>query len=86
MAESITILVNGQRLSVPEGTVAAAAVARAGVTAFRRSVQGDARGPLCGMGICFECRITVNGTPHMRSCLVLCTDGMELCTDDRATD
>ena len=39
-----------------------AAVAIAGVTAFRRSVTGEPRGPLCGMGICFECRVTVERT------------------------
>ena len=58
------------------------AVARAGVTTFRRSVTGEPRGPLCGMGICFECRVTVDGRPHVRSCQVLCRPGMEVRTDE----
>ena len=61
---------------------AAAAVARAGVTRFRGSVRGEARGPLCGMGVCFECRVTIDGQPHCRSCLTLCAAGMEVRTDE----
>ena len=40
--------------------------------AFRRSVSGEPRGPLCGMGICFECRVAIDGIPHCRSCQILC--------------
>ncbi|MBK9139976.1 MAG: (2Fe-2S)-binding protein [Verrucomicrobia bacterium] len=82
MPERIELSVNGRALSVPWGTTVAAAVALAGETRFRRSVHGDARGPLCGMGICFECRVTINGEPHARSCLILCADGMEVRTDE----
>jgi len=48
---------------------------------FRRSVSGELRGPLCGMGICMECRVTLNGHPHERSCQTLCAPGMEVVTD-----
>jgi len=77
----VKIVVNGQAVEVPEGVMVSAAVAIAGVAAFRRSVTGEARGPLCGMGICFECRVTVDGRPHVRSCQVLCRPGMEVRTD-----
>ena len=82
MTERVTLSVNGQPVSVPAGTVVAAAVAQAGVTRFRRSVHGEPRGPLCGMGVCFECRVTINGQPHCRSCLTLCEEGMEVRTDE----
>ena len=81
MTEGVTLTVNGQPVSVPAGTIVAAAVARAGVSRFRSSVHGESRGPLCGMGVCFECRVTVNGQPHGRSCLTLCEEGMEVRTD-----
>lgn len=81
MAEPVTIVVNGRRIAVAEGTLLAAALAQAGVTGFRRGVQGEPRGPVCGMGICFECRVTLNGQPHCRSCLTLCEEGMEVQTD-----
>ena len=83
MSDLVHVTVNGQKLSVPKGTVAAAAVARAGVASFRASVTSrEGRGPLCGMGICFECRITINGVSQQRSCQVLCHEAMELKTDD----
>ena len=82
MTEVVTVTVNGRPVSVPSGTIVAAAVARAGVTRFRGSVRGEARGPLCGMGVCFECRVTIDGQPHCRSCLTLCAAGMEVRTDE----
>ena len=82
MAESVTILVNGARVSVPAGAMVSAAVAIAGVTRYRRSVNGEPRAPLCGMGICFECRVTIDGRPHCRSCQVVCQPGMEVSTDE----
>jgi sarcosine oxidase subunit alpha len=81
MSEGVTLLVNGKPVTVPAGTVVAAAMARAGVTGFRRSIREEPRGPLCGMGVCFECRVTINGRPHCRSCLALCEEGMEVRTD-----
>jgi predicted molibdopterin-dependent oxidoreductase YjgC len=78
----VTVRVNGTAVRVPEGTLVAAAVVRAGEARFRRSVRGDARGPLCGMGICFECRARVDGVPHVRTCQTVCADGMEIATDD----
>jgi len=81
MGRSITVLINGRTVSVPEGTTVAAAILAAGVTAFRTSVTGDPRAPLCGMGICFECRASIDGQPHRRTCQVPCRDGMEVVTD-----
>lgn len=82
MAESITLTVNGRTISVEEGTMVSAAVASAGVDAFRRSVGGRPRGPLCGMGVCLECRVTIDGRPHCRSCQIPCRPGMKVETDD----
>ena len=59
----------------------AAAVAMAGKSQFRRSVSGMPGGPVCGMGICCECRVTINNEPHQRSCVTLCEEGMEVRTD-----
>ncbi len=82
MRDPIEIRVNGQLVRVARGTVIAAAVAQAGVTQFRKSVSGEPRGPLCGMGVCMECRVVINGTPHSRSCQTLCEPGMEIQTDE----
>jgi NADPH-dependent 2,4-dienoyl-CoA reductase/sulfur reductase-like enzyme len=80
MAE-VRILVNGQPMNVPEGTTVAAALWNAGMASFRRSVNGEPRAPVCGMGICFECRVAVNGVQHVKSCQMPVADGMRIATD-----
>ena len=82
MPELVTLKVNEVPVSLPAGSMVAAAVLAAGVYAFRRSVSGEARGPLCGMGICFECRVNVNGVAHVRSCQTVCENGMDVRTDE----
>ena len=82
MTEAVTLTINGRPVRVPGGTVVAVALALAGESRFRRSVAGHPRGPLCGMGVCFECCVTIDGVPHSRSCQTLCAEGMEVRTDD----
>jgi predicted molibdopterin-dependent oxidoreductase YjgC len=79
--DSIQVRVNGQVVRVSRGTIVAAAVAQAGQAKFRRSVLGQPRGPLCGMGICMECRVAINGLGQCRSCQTLCEEGMEISTE-----
>ena len=81
MTNAITLSVNGVPLTVAPGTMVSTAVSLAGVTRFRRSVTGEPRAPLCGMGICFECRVSINGREHCRSCQAPCENGMEVATD-----
>lgn len=82
MTDPIRLRVNGKTVSVAAGTVVAAALAQSGQTRFRRSVGGESRGPLCGMGICMECRVTINGHAHCRSCQTMCEEAMEVRTDE----
>ena len=77
MPDQISVKVNGAAISVPSGATAAVAMVIAGQPC-RTSVTGQPRGPLCGMGICFECRVTINGIPHCRSCQTPCEPGMEV--------
>jgi D-hydroxyproline dehydrogenase subunit gamma len=81
MSDLITLVVNGRPLPVQPGATVAAALLGAGVSALRRSVTGQPRGPVCGMGVCFECRVTVDGIPHRLGCQTLCAAGMEVQTD-----
>ena len=75
MPDEITVVVDGSPLQVPAGASVAVAVAIAG-RPCRTSVIGEPRGPLCGMGICFECRVTIDGIPHRRACQVFAEPGM----------
>jgi len=82
MNGTVNVVVNGVSVAAPAGSMVSAAVAMAGVDVFRRSVSGEPRGPLCGMGICFECRVTINGRAHCLSCQIPCEAGMDVRTDD----
>jgi D-hydroxyproline dehydrogenase subunit gamma len=77
----ITLQINNQTISVPEGSTVATAVFASKVEKFRRSVSGESRFPLCGMGICFECRVTINGVNHLRSCQILAEEDMKIETE-----
>lgn len=79
--EMIHLHVNGQLVAVPTGANVAAAVARV-TTHFRRSVHGEPRAPLCGMGVCFECRVRVDGHANVRACMTPARTGMQVQTDD----
>lgn len=81
MSETVRLSVNGIAVTMPAGSMVSAAIMKTGVAMFRRSVTGEPRGPLCGMGICFECRVTIDGETHCRSCQTVCSDGMDVRTD-----
>lgn len=73
------ITINGRSCDVLPGTSVAAAVMNIGVHT-RTSISGQPRNPLCGMGICFECRLTIDGVTHERSCQITVREGMEVST------
>jgi sarcosine oxidase subunit alpha len=81
MGKTLKLSVDGRAVEVPAGAMVSAAVAISGVSRFRRSVTGEPRAPLCGMGICFECRVTIDGRAHAKSCQIPCEEGMEVRTD-----
>jgi len=80
MPEQIAVTVNGATVAVAPGTCVAAAMMIAGASC-RSSVSGELRGPLCGMGVCFECRAEIDGVAHSRSCQIVCVSGMNIKTD-----
>ena len=71
------LLLDGRPLHVAEGTSVAAALALGGDGCARTSVSGQRRAPLCGMGICQECRVSIDGVLRM-ACQTLCRDGMRV--------
>jgi sarcosine oxidase subunit alpha len=79
--DGLRITVDGMPVAVEAGTTVAAALANIGVAAFRRSATGEPRWPVCGMGVCFECRVTIDGVAHRRACMEPCRPGMEVRTD-----
>ena len=80
MTDVCRIVIDGVELDVPAGVSVAAAVMNAGLP-LRRSVSGEPRAALCGMGICHECRVTINDRAHVRSCMTVVVPGMRIQRD-----
>lgn len=76
----VTITIDGRSFAADAGSTVAAAILNSGGKAFRTSVEGSPRAPLCGMGICFECRVEIDGARNVRSCIEKVRNGMEVTT------
>jgi sarcosine oxidase subunit alpha len=79
LSQTLSITINGEAVQVRAGTTVAAAILQAGA-ASRSSVRGEPRQPLCGMGICYECRARIDGQAHQRTCQIFCRAGMQVAT------
>ncbi|NVI03271.1 (2Fe-2S)-binding protein [Paraburkholderia youngii] len=79
-AASIRLTVDGCSIEVKPGTIVAAALAIAGIRGSRLSVKGEPRAALCGMGVCQECRVTIDGRAHVLACQTQCRDGQRVQT------
>ena len=77
---TIVLQIDTHPIHVAPGVTVAAAIALAGSMVTRRSISGGARAPLCGMGVCHECRVTIDGRAHQLSCQTLCAPGMQVRT------
>ncbi|MFV3412012.1 2Fe-2S iron-sulfur cluster-binding protein [Pseudomonas nitroreducens] len=71
------LTLDGRPLRVAAGTTVAAALVLGGDGTTRTSVSGQRRAPLCGMGVCQECRVTIDGQRRL-ACQTLCRDGMQV--------
>ncbi|MEV6132986.1 (2Fe-2S)-binding protein [Streptomyces violaceusniger] len=70
---------DGATVTALPGQSVGAALVAAGIVAWRTTRrEGRPRGLFCGIGVCFDCLITVDGRPGQRACLVPARDGMRL--------
>lgn len=77
------IIVDGRPLSFVAGQTVAAALVAAGRVAWRTTrVERRPRGIFCGIGVCFDCLVTVDGFDGQRACLVLARPGMTVTTGE----
>ena len=80
----VQINVDGETVQAYEGESLAAALLAAGRRVFRHAEPGgDPRGIFCGMGICYECLVTVAGQDHVWACMTLVQEGMRVTTLER---
>lgn len=78
-ARTVTIDVDGQRVSVPAGTSVAAALLGLGDVACRTTpVNAQPRAPFCMMGVCFDCLVEIDGVPNRQGCMTPVREGMHV--------
>jgi sarcosine oxidase subunit alpha len=77
--EQITVQIDGQAVTAYDGETIAAVLLTEGKRICRHTLKtGEPRGVFCGMGICYDCLVTVNGEPNVRACLTPLTNGMAI--------
>ena len=81
---TVEVQVGEARVRVPAGSSVAAALAQQPPGSTRLSVTGQWRAPLCGMGVCHECRVLINGRERL-ACQTVCEDGMLIATSTAHT-
>ncbi|HEX4769126.1 MAG TPA: FAD-dependent oxidoreductase [Lichenihabitans sp.] len=75
---TIVIELDGERLAaIPGETVAATALAH-GRRALSFAKSGEPRGVYCGMGVCHDCVVTIDGRRSQRACLTKVAAGMRV--------
>jgi aerobic-type carbon monoxide dehydrogenase small subunit (CoxS/CutS family) len=60
---------NGEELPASKGDSVAAALLNSGKNIFGERMNGKHRGLYCGMGVCNECLVTINGERGIRACM-----------------
>jgi predicted molibdopterin-dependent oxidoreductase YjgC len=82
--QKVTVSVNGTEIEAYRGETVLAALIAAGYKTLKKNpVNQEPRGALCGMGVCFECTVTINGVPNIRACMTEVREGMSIETNDQ---
>jgi len=77
------LIIDGEPLPFVEGQTVAAALVAAGRLSWRTSRVGRRpRGVFCGIGVCFDCLVTIDGAGGQRACLVPARPGMTVTTEE----
>lgn len=76
--KSVSIRINGQSIRAFAGETIHAALIAAGIQVMRMTGSGELRGVFCGMGICYDCLVTVDSIPDQRACMTMVREGMEI--------
>ena len=74
------IEVDGRLVPAEPGQTVAAALIGAGIAVFRYTPSGAPLGVFCGMGVCFDCLVTVDGLADQRACVTPVRPGMRVQT------
>jgi predicted molibdopterin-dependent oxidoreductase YjgC len=79
MSSRINATFNGRTITAEEGTTVGAALVANGITSWRSTRKNERpRGLFCGIGVCFDCLVEVDGQRNERACMVRLQDGMRI--------
>lgn len=68
--EPITVQVDGRPVAAYAGETVAALLLAEGIRTFRHTSKlGQPRSIFCGIGICYDCLVTIDGVPNIRACM-----------------
>ncbi|MCW2287190.1 2Fe-2S iron-sulfur cluster protein [Leucobacter luti] len=73
---------NGAPLTAAPGATIAAALIGSGRQSWRTTRGGAARGLFCGIGVCFDCIVTIDGESGQRACMIPLANGMTITSAD----
>lgn len=77
--EKFEVILNQQKVLVPEGTTVAAMALAQGLRATRTTpVSGRKRAPFCMMGVCYDCLMVIDGKANQRACATYVSNGMQV--------
>jgi D-hydroxyproline dehydrogenase subunit gamma len=82
----LTVLVDGVPVLGAVGMTIAGVMLADGRSTWRTSRRGRPRGIFCGIGVCHDCLLTVNGLADVRACQRRATDGDVITTDSAPAD
>jgi predicted molibdopterin-dependent oxidoreductase YjgC len=79
---AVTLTLDGRPVTAYEGESVATLLLVEGNAATRLTQTGEPRGVFCGMGVCFDCLVVVDGVPNTRACVTWVRDGMDVARQD----
>ncbi|MBK0420755.1 (2Fe-2S)-binding protein [Leucobacter sp. CSA2] len=81
----VTASFEGEPISAEPGASVAAALLASGCDAWRSTRGGGKRGLFCGIGVCYDCIVEIDGESGQRACMIPLTEGMRIADAGRAT-
>jgi predicted molibdopterin-dependent oxidoreductase YjgC len=75
---AVSLSLDGRAVTAYEGETVATVLIAEGSVATRTTVDGAPRGIFCGMGVCFDCLVVIDGVPNTRACMTPVAAGMRI--------
>jgi predicted molibdopterin-dependent oxidoreductase YjgC len=77
--KEVEITVDGKNIFAVDGEPIASALIAAGIMTFRKTrIRKEPRGYFCGIGLCTDCMMIVDGAPNIRTCITPAREGMKI--------